>query len=91
VSVAPCETFGRWHHWRTLEVVADDHARKAGHALRVMKCQRCGELSWRWAPLPDRSDAATADPTRVAAPEPTRRAPAPRPSPGGTASRPTTG
>lgn len=91
MSVASCETFGRWHHWRTLEVVVDEHAREAGHAVRVMKCERCGELSWRWAPLPDRAATATSDPTRAPATELARDRSAPRSSPARAAARPTTG
>ncbi|HEU4355816.1 MAG TPA: hypothetical protein VFT27_09535 [Actinomycetota bacterium] len=53
MTVAPCESFGRWHRWRTLEVVADRREARTGHAIRMMRCERCGTLSWRWAPVPD--------------------------------------
>jgi hypothetical protein len=52
VTVAPSETFGRWHRWQTIEVVTDRRDTRAGHALRVMPCDRCGTLSWRWDPVP---------------------------------------
>jgi hypothetical protein len=59
--VAPCESFGRWHRWETLDVVADRRDARTGHAVRMMRCERCGILSWRWAPLPDGSSAVLGD------------------------------
>lgn len=53
MTVAPCETFGRWHRWRTIEVVGDRRDVRGGHSLRVMRCARCGTRSWRWAPPTD--------------------------------------
>lgn len=51
MTVAPCETFGRWHRWHTVEVVDDEHTRAAGHSLNVLRCERCGVVSWRWGPV----------------------------------------
>ncbi len=56
MTVASCETFGLWHRWRTVEVVADRRRARDHHAVRVTRCERCGTLAYRWAPLPDASD-----------------------------------
>ncbi|HET9723572.1 MAG TPA: hypothetical protein VFR44_06990 [Actinomycetota bacterium] len=61
MTVAPCESFGRWHRWQTLEVVADRRDARTGHSIRMTRCERCGTLSWRWAPVPDRAGAVPED------------------------------
>ncbi|HEX5949685.1 MAG TPA: hypothetical protein VFZ96_01690 [Actinomycetota bacterium] len=78
MTVAPCESFGRWHRWRTLEVVADRRDARTGHAIRMMRCERCGTLSWRWAPVPDRSSAVHEQEAPPAAPASRAAAPVPR-------------
>ena len=60
-----CELLGQWHHWRTIEVVMDgssDHAgpQQLDHAMRVMRCERCGAMSWRWT-LPTERPALDTD------------------------------
>ena len=87
MTPAPCETFGRWHRWHTVEVVSDRRDTRAGHSLRVMRCERCGTLSWRWGPV---LDGSTSNPSRPAeapasATSPERGAPerqVPRPATG---------
>jgi hypothetical protein len=80
--VAPCETFGRWHRWHVVEVVTDGRDTRAGHALRVMECERCGTRSWRWGPVP-----AGSGPPRMPVETPstvtsTRARAVPHPAPG---------
>ena len=86
MTVAPCETFGRWHRWHVVEVVTDRRDTRAGHALRVMRCERCGTLSWRWGPVPFGSGS---DPQPVEAPS--TATPAERGAPMSVVPRPATG
>lgn len=82
MTVAPCETFGRWHRWHTIEVVADRRDARTGHGIRTMRCERCGTLSWRWTPVPDRSGAVPEDAAPVAPTPRIGRAPVPHPATG---------
>jgi hypothetical protein len=52
VTDASCELLGRWHHWRPVEIIMDGPqpggSQGLNHAVRVMRCERCGATSWRW-------------------------------------------
>jgi len=61
-----CELRGLWHRWHTIEIVMDGSQDAGGpqhlnHAVRVMRCERCGAMSWRWtAPCERTSPGETA-------------------------------
>lgn len=57
-----CELLGRWHRWRTVEVVMDRSSdprapQRLNHAVKVMRCDRCGHTSWRWTVASPTGDA----------------------------------
>ncbi len=64
-----CELLGRWHLWHTIERVMDGPegaSHGLDHAVRVMRCERCGAHSWRWtAATEPASPGSTGDAVRT--------------------------
>lgn len=66
MDVPSCDLLGLWHRWHTVEIVLDgspDAAdpRRLNHAVRVMRCSRCGATSWRWSLPPSTPPAEDAE------------------------------